>query len=193
MSDVGALIALVSAVIALGAMGVSIFNADFARRQAIAAEDQAVIARGQMQIAEDQATSAREQAEAAKQQADTAREQAAAAWDQVEEARRANEIAEAERAARRAVGAVRWTATVDGNVTRIAVRNVGTETAYNVQISRYGEDNDWLHGAPEEYFEEIRAGDYAPFRLRGSGWPEQIYVLWDGAPHPRAVEVEVDS
>jgi hypothetical protein len=163
----------------------------------------AVVALGAMCVAIFQANSAKKQADAAKDQAEAARDQASAAWQQVEvakeqvaEARHANEHAAAERAERRAREAVRWTAEVEPGWERIKVRNTGTYTARNVQVQVGGTDEDWQHrwereGEREYDFEEVRAGEYFPFSLDDDVYPpEQIYIYWDGAPHPTAVVVD---
>lgn len=92
--------------------------------------------------------------------------------------------------------AVRWTATVEPGWESITVRNVGTETAWDVQAQVAGTDEDWEHlqeerGSEAYDFEEVRSGDYFPFSLEGHVYPpRQIYVYWRGAPHPTAVVVD---
>jgi hypothetical protein len=156
----------------------------------------AVVALGAMCVAIFQADSARKQAEAARDQASAAWQQVEVAKQQVAEARAANEQAAAERAERRAREAVRWRAEVEPGWERIKVRNIGANTAWNVQVQVGGTDEDWQHrwaheGVGQYDFEEVRAGDYFPFSLDEYVHPpEQIYIYWDGAPHPTAVGVE---
>lgn len=162
---------IASAVVALGAMGVAMFQADFAKKQA----------------------------DAAKKQAEAAQDQASAAWEQVEvarsqvvEAQRANEEAARERAERRAREAVRWAAELEPSGKRVRVRNVGVDTARNVGVQVAGTDDDWIHRDPEDIdFDEVRSGDYFPFDVsRYVVPPDQVYVDWQGAPSPTAVVVQ---
>lgn len=153
------------------AVAVSIFAAEFARRQAVAAGEQVA---------------------AAKLQAEIAREQAEAARQQVAEAKRANDLAERHYAEQRAREAVIWDAELSADWDSIRVINQGFDVAHNVFVQAVGTMDDWDHiDYKHEEGHEVPPNEWVSFSTHG--WPsppDRVWVLWDGAERPLAVQVK---
>lgn len=150
--------------VSLLAVAVSVFSANFAKRQADAARDQARLAV--------------EQAEAARQQ--------------VAEAKRANDLTEAHYQEQRSRSAVVWSAEVADGWKAVRITNEGFDTARGVLVLPVGTTDDWDHIDWErEEGEDVPPNESISFPL--DGWPsppERLWVSWDGAVQPTAVKVK---